>query len=540
MQNGSAHGNIFFGRGEIRALLAKRLEAFQKGYRQNIGIIGAPSLGKTHILNTLAVDIATPELLIVFFSCREFDSFERFAERWMGKLLYGYQQAFGKPAPLNFQELVRSSKDTLPKTIARMRSLKKMILARRYDPAYRELLSLTAVLHQESGKKILMILDDFDRLSELGLRDPFGELGKEMMVQKETMFVAASSRIAYSQSIFREKLSLLFGNFEVIALEPFDFRECAEFFDAMFPGGGLTPALRHFLIRATDGNPFYLDVLTRRLLSADSKEVDRETFMDALTSELLDERGLLYRHFESRFHELAQGRPWPYFADLLVAVSRGHKKMLEISRFLHQKPSEVKKILEKLTAAEVLEKHGTLFQVKDNLFRFWLRAVYYRKRFLTERSPVARTSSFRGDLEQAIRSSELADGAELPNRLEALFLKFQNDTVELNHRKFKCSHFTEVSSRPNNGRVFPVTAKNSRARWLCQILSSKVQEDDIRRFLDDAKQLRSPIERRLMIGIRGIDLNAKLLAQEAKIQYLDLRSLNFLLDVHDQPKIVLT
>jgi hypothetical protein len=42
-----------------------------------------------------------------------------------------------------------------------------------------------------------------------------------------------------------------------------------------------------------------------------------------------------------------------------------------------------------------------------------------------------------------------------------------------------------------------------------------------------------------MVGLRGIELNAKLLAQEAKIQYLDLKDLNFLLDVYDQPKLVL-
>jgi hypothetical protein len=46
------------------------------------------------------------------------------------------------------------------------------------------------------------------------------------------------------------------------------------------------------------------------------------------------------------------------------------------------------------------------------------------------------------------------------------------------------------------------------------------------------------VQKRFMIGLQGIDLNAKLLAQEAKIQYLDLRDLNFLLDLYEKPKVI--
>ena len=45
--------------------------------------------------------------------------------------------------------------------------------------------------------ELYMIRDDFDRLSELGLSDPFADLGKEMMVQKETMFVVSSSNVHF-------------------------------------------------------------------------------------------------------------------------------------------------------------------------------------------------------------------------------------------------------------------------------------------------------------------------------------------------------
>ena len=540
MHTGSSNGEVFFGREGISALLEKRLDAFLKGYRQNIGIIGPLFLGKSSLTQLFLSRLTKSEVVSVYFPCQEFDSFERFSERWMGELLRSFYSAFQKPLPPNFQLLIRSLKGIIPKTLGRMKLIRKLVLRRRYDQAYQELMALSGVLHQECGRKILIVLDDFDRLGELNLNDPFAALGKEIMVQKETLFIVTSSCRTRSQAIFREKLSLLFGNFEIIELGPFDFKEAEEFIKRRFPERVLEDELNRFLIRITDGFPYYLDILLKRLRLCfhENEAPNRDLVMETLAKELYEDRGMLYQHFQSRLYQLAQGKPWPVFADILLAISLGHKKLLHITRFLHQKTSDVKKILEKLQALEAIEKHGSLFQITDPLFRFWLSKVYYRQRFLIERAPLANIQCFRDDTEKAIQESAIADQRELPKRIEELFLKFHNDVVELNKRKFKCPHFTEVSSRPNNGRVFPVLARNHQSRWLCQVLSGQVTEDDIRTFVDDVKRLKTQIHKKLIVGLRGIDLNAKLLAQEAKIQYLDLRNFNFLLDLYGQPKII--
>ena len=55
----------------------------------------------------------------------------------------------------------------------------------------------------------------------------------------------------------------------------------------------------------------------------------------------------------------------------------------------------------------------------------------------------------------------------------------------------------------------------------------------------DAKHLRK-VQRKVLIVLGGIDQNAKLIAQEAKMQLWDLRVLNGLLDLYDLPKIILS
>jgi len=58
-------------------------------------------------------------------------------------------------------------------------------------------------------------------------------------------------------------------------------------------------------------------------------------------------------------------------------------------------------------------------------------------------------------------------------------------------------------------------------------------------FLDEIKRSRTRVKERLLITLRGIDQNARLMAQNGKIQILGLRDLNVLLELYDLPKIMI-
>ncbi|MBI1978067.1 MAG: ATP-binding protein [Candidatus Omnitrophica bacterium] len=537
MENDSIEGSVFFGREKTCALLKKRLEAFQKGYRQNIGIVGQPFIGKSVLVHEFLKQVPPSEILLVPISCREFDTFEHFSERWMGEFLVSLHRVFCPTLPVIFSDIVRALKRPLPKTLRQMRVAKTLRVKHRHDQAFQELLRLAYVVYEESGKKVLILLDEFDHLDKLGLNDPFGTLGKEMMVQKETMFLVTSSRQNRSASIFQEKLALLFGNFEMIHLRSFDFQESRKFVESQ--SLGLDEQHIRFLIRLTDGHPYYLDCILGRLQGEIKKHENiSRALVRAIALELFDQRGMLYQQFKSILYQLPKNRPWPLCVNVLATISLGHKKLSQVIRFLHQKGNDVKKSIERLLEVDLVQKHGSLFHITDPLFRFWLAKVFYREHHLVQRTHSASFAGFCEDVEQTIQESALEDERELSKRIEELFRKFNNDLVLLNSRKLKCPHFVEVLSKPNNGRVFPVYARNGQVRWLCQVLASLVTEEDVRTFVSDLKRLKGPVQKRFIVGLQGIDLNAKLLAQEAKIQYLDLRDLNFLLDLYEKPKVI--
>jgi len=205
---------------------------------------------------------------------------------------------------------------------------------------------------------------------------------------------------------------------------------------------------------------------------------------------------------------------------------------------LGKKVPETKKMLQRLVAEGVVEKRGSFFWLPDPLFRFWLKNVFQPKdRDLSPLGERAR-AYFRNRLVAEVRKIEEEDRMDLTMRIESLFREFRNDVVEVSQKKIKCPTFIEIAVRPTNGRHFPIVSRTSQGRWLCQVFREPVTEGDVASFAEEVKQFRRQFQRRIMVATGGIELNAKLMAQEAKIQVWDLENLNGLFDLYGKLRLI--
>ena len=216
-------GDDFFGRQEIIDLLLKRAHALKSGYRQNVAIIGHQQLGKTSILRHFLHSYRDPELLSVYVEIK-LQALDYFVEQFARSLLY---QIISAQETLNATEslenLLKKAESQTPRTVARIREIAQLLKQRHADEAYSKLFELTSIVKAETGKKCIVILDEFHRLGEFGIKNAFSDFGKRIMLQKDTLYLLSSSSFSASRRILAEKLSLLFGNFERVYLEPFDF-----------------------------------------------------------------------------------------------------------------------------------------------------------------------------------------------------------------------------------------------------------------------------------------------------------------------------
>ncbi len=118
-------------------------------------------------------------------------------------------------------------------TIELIKKILKFSEEGRNEEAFDSMLEVTAVVNAETGRYPVLILDEFDRLKHFKLKNEFQTLGKKIMIQKNTLYVVSSSSVYEAKRIIAEKLSLLFGNFQIIEFVPFDVDKCAAFVDGI-------------------------------------------------------------------------------------------------------------------------------------------------------------------------------------------------------------------------------------------------------------------------------------------------------------------
>lgn len=533
-----------FGREEVLNRLTQRVEALKKGYRQNVSLVGPRFTGKTFLLRHFLQQIKTdPEIIPIYVLLAETD-FDDFLSRWLGALLQGFLAWKGVPLPNEFQLLVKTSRQYIPKTLERMREVKKLAFQKKTALAFRHLLNLTATLSEEMGKKILLIIDEFQHLDSLDLTDPFGLFGKEMMIQKDTLYLATSSEPHKSREIFSDRLSLLFGNFEMIEIGPLGYEAIAAWSAQRYSYLKIADVDLRVLSQLFNNHCYYFDLFFESakacMAAVGLQEWSREILMRALTESLFGRRGALNRHFEFELQNLLRlGRRTHPYVNVFLAIANGRSKLNQISAYLGKKTVETKKLLQRLAAEGIIQRKASFYLLPDPLFRFWLRNVYPLRDHELQPGRGNARAYFITRLDRELRKIEEENQRDLTARLEALFKEFHNDVVEMGQKKIKCPSFLELASRPTNGRFFPIVGRTSKGRWFCQVFRDSVTEGDVAGFSEELKRFRKNIQRPVMVALGGIDLNAKLMAQEGKIQIWDLENLNILLDLFGKQKVIL-
>jgi len=455
-------------------------------------------------------------------------------------MLIGYYQSAGKAVPQEVEEMIKGVRRDLPNTTKNMGRILQLLKKNKYNEAFYEIFSLCSTLATEAGKKIVVVIDEFSLFDQFDLNDPFSIFGKQIMIQKNTMFIVACSSIKYGYEIFNEKLTLLFGNFEVIEVKPFDFTTTRNMILSKMAPVSVPGPLMRFLTRLTDGNPYYLTVLLNKLKAAairnDQTTVSDQLLISVLEAELFFADGRLAHHFDSLFTALFHTKRY-FYLNVMVAIALGNKKTKDIAHFLEIRLEEAKKLLTHLMADEIVMKSGSFFFIDDPLMCFWLVNVYNLRRTSLKINKSLLNVQFRLLAAQTIGARGEDRDRDIVERVETLFKNFKNDAIVISGRKKKYPAFTTVSSEIAEDKI-TVTARSSSNRWMCEIVLKEATEDDVQYFLDKMKHYKAKVNKKIMIIPYDIEINAKLLAKEAKICLWGLRDINYLFDLYNIPKFI--
>jgi hypothetical protein len=325
----------FFGRKPYLELIRKRLTGLKEGYRQNIAIIGDELVGKSSLVFKLLDEYCDNSIITVYLEARP-EALASFSSRFIGILLYNFLSNSAIPLKEDLEFLILKSDRYIPKTVEKIRYILNAAKKGKKNNIFTELMGLCESIKQESGKSVVVILDEFQNLENIGCPHLYQEWSKLLISQKNTMYIIVSSLKFRAKAILSKNLSLLFGNFEVITVEPFDISTSEAYIDYKINGLNLNAGLKNFIVNFTGGCPFYLEVILDTLAKASHNAV-----ADILEKLLYDASGILNQRFSNylkRFMDLGHSDD---YISILHLISSGRNKVKDIAHILKKQSKEL-------------------------------------------------------------------------------------------------------------------------------------------------------------------------------------------------------
>ena len=535
----------FFDRKSILELLKRRTLDLKEGYRQNIAFLGDRYIGKSSILHQFMSSLDDENIVQVYLDLDQKD-FHYFLTKFAGSILY----EFSKIKKLNLYDdlnlLLESTKKILPQTVEEIKKIQTSFAKGRVMEAYRDLISLPEVFTLESGKFCVIILDEFHNLEEMMVTSAFQELGKKIMTQKRCLYIVTSSLGAVAKEILSEKLSLLFGNFEVVHITPFDLKTSQAFLEQNLKSIKISGHLKNFLIDFTGGHPFYLNIISQEIINLCALHRQEEVFLPLLTqaieNTIFSRWGVLSRHFDIVTNNLYGSKGNRSVLSILIAMSNGRHKIKDIiDEVKLKKPLFMQKI-NRLIELGIVAKNGNYFYLHDKLLRYWIKYVLQKRLKTIDAYGESQRIRFKDEIEFLLHHFQNVSQKDLSLRIVELLHCFDNGSCLLNGRRYTLPLFSEITPlkvKNSSETNFDIIKASSREGvWFIILKENNLSEGDVNAFLTESKKIGQRLHRRVIISLNDLDVNARLKALQEKMWIWNEGELNTLLSLYDKPYIV--
>lgn len=524
----------FFDRKDYLKILHKRVTGLLSGYRQNLAIIGDELVGKTSVIYKFLNSYYDNRVIMIYLEARP-EPIASFAKRFIGVLLYNFLSFSGIELREDLDFLINKSSRYIPQTIEKVKSILSNLEKRKRNNIFTDLLSLCEIINRETGKSCVVILDEFHNLESMGIKNIYIEWSKMLMASKNTMYIIVSSMKFKTKNILSKNLSLLFGNFETMEIEPFDIKTSEEYLKIRTKGANLNEGLKNFVVHFTGGYPFYLELIAESILKSNNADLS-----DILEKFLFNSSGILNQKFSNYLKRFLDSPASEQYISILHQIASGHNKMKDIAHVLHKSKDEISLRVNNLLEYDVINKSGDFLKINDRVFGFWLKFVYQEKLNSLTFDAKNQKTIFRDYIEGMIEEFLANAGKPIIERITEILRLFSDDTVQIDTKKLRLTHFREIKQLEFNNRNLKegLLGRSNDAVWIMAFKPDLLTEDYVMEFSKECKRYRHKVQKKIIVTLRDIDDNARLRALEEKIWMWDLKNLNQLFDIFSKPRVI--
>jgi hypothetical protein len=536
----------FWGRKDIIGHIRRRVADHKEGYRQNLALLGSQHVGKSALLLKFLADLDDQAIAPVYLDLESRD-LHYFFSRTARSLLYHLLKARGLPLSEELTDLLERARGHVPLTAQKIEVISALLKNSQFNEAYDQVLNLPELFSSEAQMHCVLLYDEFHAIEHFGVANPFQRLACCVTTQKSCLYIMTSSFEEQARKILAERLTLLFGNFEIVHVLPFDLKASQEFIEARLGSLKMGLQLRNFLADFTAGRPLYLDILIRELNNLGAiykqQEIYAPLIAQALENLISNRWGALSRHFELVMNRLCVGKQNRLIMLLLIHLSEGKHKVRELVDCLGAGQHQVVTRLNWLIDQDIIEKNGNFFHIKDKLMRYWIKFVFIKRHKAIEIEPGRQDRDFKDEVSRAISDFQQHCRKDLSSRMMELLHCFENEMFSLHGRTYKLPAFRDLASFKmprKGGHSFDVIkAQTDEGLWLLVLRKDPVAEGDISDLREEAKKMGLKPRRCVIVSMTDLDDSVKLRALEEKIWIWNEPVLNSLMTLYDKPSIVL-
>ncbi|MBU4345800.1 MAG: ATP-binding protein [Candidatus Omnitrophica bacterium] len=525
----------FFGREIYLELLERRIRDLKEGYRQNIAFIGDELVGKTSLIFKFLDKFYDHPTIILYLEVRP-EPLDSFAKRFIGTLLYNFLIPSNIPLQEDLDFLINKSQGFIPKAIEKIKLILYALKKRKKHNIFTELLSLCEIINQETGKYCVVILDEFHNLESMGIKDLYREWSKLLILQKNTVYIITSSMQFKARTILSNNLSLLFGNFQTVIVEPFDIKASEGYMDRRLGELDINRGLKNFIVHFTGGYPFYLEVVTEAMLK--SKQQDLTYILQDL---LFEPAGVLNQRFSNCIKRFSDSPFSQDYISILYLVSGGHNKLKDLAHILRKQKKDLLSRVNRLLELDAVTRNGDFLRINDRVFSFWIKFVYQEKLRSLTFDAKNQKALFIENIEGMI--DEFLAHAEKPiiERMMELLGLFQDDTIQIERKRLRLTHFKEIKALEFNNKSLKngIIGRSNESLWIMGLQNDLLTEEYVADFTRECRKYRHKLQRKIIVAFQDIDANARLKALEEKVLTWDLNNLNQILDLYSKPRIII-
>jgi hypothetical protein len=266
--------------------------------------------------------------------------------------------------------------------------------------------------------------------------------------------------------------------------------------------------------------------------------MDKAVVIDAIVDTVYNSGGPVHQYLMNYILDLLDTKNRELGIGILTAIASGSNRHPDIARALRTKQGEVSKALQQLSDKALITKNGIFYRIDDAMLEFWMKNVYQRRKEILVDGAFNRMDLFRSDMRSYIDSCEKEFALSVSSRLAELFGAFSNELVQLEMKNMRLPRFTKVEVRAfEDSRQFIMASFRGNS-WIVQAYEQAANENDIISFIRNAKALDCRISNKVIIPLKGIDENARLLAKELRISIWDSQTVNTLLGLYRKRRVV--